>query len=102
MIKKIFLFFCLPFLIPCHAQLINTKPVDIYTGPINFNSQIIKEHKIKSIALYIVDKPDGDVIVDKQAGQGYEFDSNGKMIRYYYTILSKTKYNQPNENKNNL
>ncbi len=37
----------------------------------------------------MVDKPDGQVIIDKGATQGYEFDSEGKLTRYYYTILNK-------------
>lgn len=39
----------------------------------------------------MVDKPDGSVIIDKNATQGYEFDQRGKLIRYYYTILNKTQ-----------
>lgn len=39
----------------------------------------------------MVDKPDGDIIVDKNATQGYEFDTLGRVVRYYYTILSKTE-----------
>lgn len=39
--------------------------------------------------LIIVDKPDGAVITDKGATQGFEFDANGKVIRYYYTILNR-------------
>lgn len=39
----------------------------------------------------MVDKPDGDIIVDKDAIQGYEFDTLGRVIRYYYTILTKTE-----------
>lgn len=75
----------------CNAQLIITKPVDVSVAPINFNSELIKQNKIKSIVLDIVDKPDGSVIIDKDATQGYEFDINGKLIRYYYTILNKTQ-----------
>lgn len=36
----------------------------------------------------MVDKPDGAVIVDKGATQGFEFDMEGRVSRYYYTILS--------------
>jgi len=39
----------------------------------------------------MVDKPDGKVIVDKGAGQGYEFDKEGKISKYYYTVLVKTE-----------
>ena len=34
----------------------------------------------------MVDKPDGAVIIDKGSAQVYEFDADGKVIRYYYTI----------------
>jgi len=73
------------------AQLINNKPVDIPVGPVNFNSEVVKQNKIKSIVLDIVDKPDGSVIIDKDATQGYEFDADGKLTRYYYTILNQTQ-----------
>lgn len=39
----------------------------------------------------MVDKPDGAVIVDKGATQGYEFDTEGRIIRYYYTILKNVE-----------
>jgi hypothetical protein len=99
-IIKTLLFFCLLFTLVGHAQLIDTKSVDIYTGPLDFNAATIKQNKIKMIAMYMVDKPDGAVIVDKQAGQGYVFDTQGRVSQYFYTVLSKTKYNQINETKN--
>jgi hypothetical protein len=74
----------------CTAQVINLKPLDISLGLINFNTQYIKENQVKSIVLDIVDKPDGSVIIDKDATQGYEFDSLGRLSRYYYTILNKS------------
>lgn len=76
------------------AQFLITKPVDVSIAPLNFNREIIKQNKIKSIVLDIVDKPDGSVIIDKDATQGYEFDLNGKLIRYYYTILNKTQLSE--------
>jgi hypothetical protein len=75
----------------CTAQIINNQPIDITIGPINFNSELIKKNKIKRIAIIMVDKPDGNVIIDKGAGQGYEFDEKGNVTRYYYTILNKTQ-----------
>lgn len=65
--------------------------MDIPLGPINFNPEYIRQNKVKTITLDIVDKPDGAVIIDKNATQGYEFDSIGRLVRYYYTILSKTE-----------
>lgn len=69
------------------AQLISTKPVEINVGPTNFNPAVIKSNKIKKIYVVMVDKPDGQMIIDKGASQGYEFDSLGRVSRYYYTIL---------------
>jgi hypothetical protein len=89
-IKRNGLFLCLFIFFDCTAQLINPKPVDISLGPINFNTDYIKSNRVKSIVLDIVDKPDGSVIIDKDATQGYEFDTMGRLIRYYYTILRKT------------
>ena len=80
----------------CSAQFINTKPVDVSVAPINFNPEIIKQNKIRNIVLDIVDKPDGSVIIDKDATQGYEFDTNGNLTRYFYTILNKTQTSEVN------
>jgi hypothetical protein len=70
------------------AQLISTSPTEIGIGPMSFNAKIIKMNKIRKIDVMIVDKPDGEMIVDKGAGQGYIFDSLGRITRYYYTILN--------------
>jgi YD repeat-containing protein len=73
------------------AQLISTKPAEINTGPVSFNPEVVKKNKIRSITIVMVDKPDGAVIIDKGATQGFEFDSLGRVSRYYYTILSSIK-----------
>lgn len=73
----------------CNAQLINTEPVDIYLGPVNFNPEIVKKSKIKTLTIAIVDKPDGAVIIDKGNTQGFEFNPEGYVNRYYYTVLNK-------------
>lgn len=70
------------------AQLISTNPTEIGIGPMSFNPKIIKQNKIRKIDVVIVDKPDGEVIIDKGSSQGYEFDSLGRITRYYYTILN--------------
>ena len=63
--------------------------MDVYAGPVNFNSEVVKKNKIKSIVLDIVDKPDGSIIIDKGATQGFDFDVDGKLVRYYYTMLNR-------------
>ncbi len=89
--KYIITHVCFFLIFNCAAQIINNKPVDIAIGPINFNSEQIKKNKIKSIAIVIVDKPDGSVIIDKGEGKGYEFDENGNVMRYYFTVLNRTQ-----------
>jgi hypothetical protein len=91
-LKKQFLTYLFLFaILHCSAQLISTEPVEISTGPIQFNPDIIKKNKVKTIVLDIVDKPDGKIIVDKDATQGFEFDEKGRVVRYYYTILNRTQ-----------
>lgn len=63
--------------------------MDVAVGPVHFNPDIIKKNKIRSIAITIVDKPDGTVIIDKGESKGYEFDDAGYVTRYYYTVLNK-------------
>jgi len=75
----------------CKAQLINYNPIDVTVGPTTFNTAFIKQNKVQSIKIIMVDKPDGAVIVDKGVTQGYEFDSEGRIIRYYYTILKNVE-----------
>lgn len=86
---SIFCFFLLA-AVACPAQLISTRPVEISVGPVNFNTAVVRQNRIRSIVLDIVDKPDGSVIIDKDATQGFEFDTLGRVVRYYYTVLNKT------------
>lgn len=73
------------------AQLINLNPIEVSNSDIYFNSEIIKINKVKSISISIMDKPDGDVIIDKGESRGYEFNQEGYVNRYYYTFLKKTE-----------
>jgi hypothetical protein len=70
------------------AQLLVTKPVEISVGPSNFNPAVIKLSKIRHIDVVKVDKPDGAIIIDKGEAQGYDFDTLGRLSRYYYTVLN--------------
>lgn len=71
------------------GQIINNKPVDIAMGLIDFNSELVKKNRIKKIDITIVDKPDGNIIIDKGARRGYEFNENGYVSKYYYTIFNR-------------
>src|SRR3989344_5025693 len=83
--------FLFVFSLGAFAQLVTNNPVEIGIGPIAFNSKNIKKNKIKKIDVVIVDKPDGEIIIDKGASQGYEFDSLGRVTRYYYPNLNSVK-----------
>src|ERR1043166_325791 len=80
--------------ISSRAQLIVTKPQEISVGPCVFNANLIKANKIKRIDVVKVDKPDGEVIIDKGEAQGYDFDTLGRLSRYYYTVLNSTAYEE--------
>ncbi|MBA3704543.1 MAG: hypothetical protein H0W84_01170 [Bacteroidetes bacterium] len=80
--------------INCIGQILSTQPIDIPIGPTTFNPAGIKKNKIKSVLVIIMDKPDGSVIIDKGATQGYEFDLNGNLTRYYYTVLDNIEVKQ--------
>ena len=92
-LKKNTFISCLFLLLTLNAasQLISTRPAEISTGPLSFNAAVVKQNRIRSIVLDMVDKPDGSVIIDKDATQGFEFDTEGRVVRYYYTILNKTE-----------
>lgn len=73
----------------CYAQLINNGFVPIKTGGLEFNPEIVKKNHIKSIRINIINKPDGSVMVNKGAVNGYNFNYSGHMTKYYYTVLDK-------------
>jgi hypothetical protein len=55
-----------------------------------FNSEVIKKRGIKKITFEIVDKKDFETVVDKNLIETYEFDTNGSLLRYYYTTIVKS------------
>jgi hypothetical protein len=56
----------------------------------NFNPEYIKKHNVKTITFDILDKKDLQVAVDKGLVHYYEFDKNGLLTRFYYTVIAKT------------
>ena len=55
----------------------------------NFNFSEIKKLKIKTIVFDMVDKKDFQIAEDKDLSRHYEFDSLGRLTRYYYTVISR-------------
>ena len=56
----------------------------------NFNADLIKQKNVRKITFEIVDKKDYEIAVDKNLVETYEFDTNGKLNRFYYTSIIKT------------
>lgn len=56
----------------------------------NFNPEYIRKHNIKTITFDIIDKKDLQVAVDKGLVNYYEFNKEGLLTRFYYTVIAKT------------
>lgn len=77
------------FFIKGQSLLIPTH-VSAFAPILEFNTPFVKEHKIKSIVFDIIDKRDFMVAEDKNLINYYEFNSDGKLTRFYYTNIVKT------------
>ncbi len=74
----------------CNAQMIlpsYSATPDKYP---NFNKEFIKENKIKSLVFDIIDKKDMQIAEDKNLVHYYEFNKEGQLTRFYYTVVAKT------------
>lgn len=60
-----------------------------FENQLPFNTEYIKQQKIKSITFDIIDKKDFQVAEDKGLLNYYEFNSNGLLTRFYYTSVIK-------------
>lgn len=70
------------------AQTINHQPFENPPTETSFYPSYIIQNKISSITVTTANKPDNQVIDDKEYIQHYKFDSLGKVTQYYYTILA--------------
>lgn len=71
------------------AQTINQQPIENAPTEINFYSTYIVQNRISSITITTANKPDNEVIDEKEFVQHYRFDSLGKVTQYYYTVLER-------------
>ncbi len=55
----------------------------------NFNPTVIKDRGIRKIVFEILDKKDFEVAVDRSLTETYEFNEEGKISRFYYTVIAK-------------
>lgn len=76
------------------AQVLIPTPETALEPQHNFNPQVIKQKGIKKITFEIIDKKDFEVAVDKSLTETYEFNTDGKISRFYYTTIVKTNEKQ--------
>ncbi len=83
--------FLILFLIPLwgKAQLLLPGVSADGNNSFSFNSAEVKKRKIKSITFEMVDKKDFQIAEDKDLSKHYEFDSEGRLKRSYYTVVKK-------------
>src|SRR4051812_16362440 len=79
--------FCLSF---ANAQVLVPTPETAFESQHNFNAMFIKQKGIKKINFEIIDKKDFEVAVNKNLVETYEFNSEGRITRYYYTNIART------------
>jgi len=86
-------FFYISIFLAClslQAQVVLPTAETAFEPAHNFNPDIIKERGIRKIVFEILDKKDFEVAVDKSLTENYEFNSDGKISRYYYTVIAKS------------
>lgn len=71
------------------AQALIPTAESAFETQLPFNTAYIKEQKIKSITFDIIDKKDFQVAEDKGLLNFYEFNTDGLLARYYYTMIIK-------------
>lgn len=72
-----------------HSQTLIPTAETAFENQLPFNTEFIKADKIKSITFDILDKKDMQVAEDKGLLNYYEFNTHGKLTRFYYTTISK-------------
>lgn len=72
------------------AQVLLPAPESAFEPQHNFNRVFVKSRNIKRIVFDIIDKKDFEAPVDRSLTETYEFDAEGRVTRYYYTVISRT------------
>ncbi len=84
-----FLWISITFCSTLFCQVIQPGANAAFESQLPFNTQYIKEQKIKSITFDIIDKKDFQVAEDKGLLNVYEFNASGLISRFYYTSILK-------------
>jgi len=89
-LNAFFILLCLfAFSLSLNSQTLIPNAESAFENQLPFNSEFIKSQNIKSITFDILDKKDLQVAEDKGLLNYYEFNTHGKLTRFYYTTISK-------------
>ena len=81
--------FALFFSFNAKSQLILPSLSNSFDPYPNFNAELIKKYHIKTITFDILDKKDYQPGKDQGLIQDFDFDSAGRLTRFYYTSIAK-------------
>lgn len=73
----------------CDAQLFSFEPEVLFEQFPVFNSSYIQQQRIRRIIFDIIDKKDWQEAEDKDITEVYEFNTDGKLKRKYFTSIKK-------------
>jgi hypothetical protein len=71
------------------AQTLKPTPASAFEPLLEFDKETIKKNKIRTITFDIIDKKDYQVAEDKNLVNYYEFNTEGQLVRFYYTTIAK-------------
>jgi hypothetical protein len=80
---------CFFVFLPGKSQLILPTLSNSFDPFPNFNAELIKKYHIKNITFDILDKKDYQPGKDQGLVQHFDFDTAGRITRFYYTVISK-------------
>jgi hypothetical protein len=83
--KELLFFFCLVVSVNSLAQMAAFQDEAGIITP-TFRYDVIRQKKIASIAIHVIEKPDGKPMHDDGLMQFYRFDSTGRLAESFYTI----------------
>lgn len=87
--RIIFTGFLALFCLVSKSQTLAPTTASAFDKQLSFNTDFIRDNHIKTITFDIIDKKDFQVAEDKNLVHYYEFDAEGRLRRFYYTIISK-------------
>lgn len=72
------------------AQVLLPTALTAFEPQHSFNPEIIRLRDIRRITFEIIDKKDFEIAEDKNLTETYEFNQEGLVSRYYYTVIART------------